>query len=176
VSTLIRRATASAIAATAVIALSACGTSFSAQTNQQYQAAEGTNQRGEVDSMNTVLVADDAGTAVVSAGLVNQTDTAQTLTDVTITTADGTTLDVTPPAGDVTIQPGKIVTLGSDSANLFGVAADAVAGRYVTITFEFSDAEDTRVDAPTVARNHTYESVVPYSAPVSAEEAAETAS
>jgi len=158
-----RRTTAAAVAAAATLALSACGTNFSAQTNQQYQAAEGANQRGEVDSMNTVLVADEDGKAVVSAGLVNKTDEEQKLTGVSITTKDGRQLTVESPGGDVTIAAGKITTLGSDAANAFTVPADAKAGDYVTITFSFSGAQDTEVDAPTVARSATYDSVVPAS-------------
>lgn len=158
--TLRRRVTATALASAAVLALGACGTSFSAQTNQQYQAAEGANVRGDVDAMNTVLVADESGTAVVSAGLVNKTDAEQTLTGVTIN-AGGQQLKVEPPASEIVIAPGRIVTLGSTADNAFKVLSNAKAGAYVTFTFTFSDAKDTVVEAPTVARSATYESVVP---------------
>ena len=155
-----RRVTASALACAAVFALGACGTSFSAQTNQQYQAAEGANARGDVDAMNTVVVADEAGTGVVSVGLVNKTDAKQTLTGITITTADGSKIAVSAPAADVEIGPGDIVTLGSSDELAFRIAEGAEAGDYVTISFAFSDARATEVKAPTVMRNHTYESVV----------------
>lgn len=155
-----RRTTVSAVAAAAVLGLSACGTSFNAQTNQQYQAAEGANQRGEVDAMNTVLVADEDGTGVLAAGLVNKTDSAQKLTRVTITTSDGKQLTVDAPAEAVTIAPGKIVSLGQTEADAFSVPDGAAAGRYVTVTFSFSHARDTEVDAPSAARSDTYENIV----------------
>lgn len=155
-----RRTTVSAVVAAAVLGLSACGTNFSAQTNQQYQAAEGANQRGEVDAMNTVLVADEDGTGVLAAGLVNKTDSAQKLTGVTITTSDGKQLTVDAPAEAVTVPAGKIVSLGQADTDAFSVPEGAAAGRYVTVTFSFSNAQDTVVEAPSAARSDTYENIV----------------
>ncbi len=159
-----RRVTASVLAATAALTMGACGTNFSAQTNQQYQAAEGANSRGEVDVMNTVLVADEDGAGVVSAGVVNQTDDPQTITAVTITTGDGQSLTVEAPKTPVEVPAGDIVTLGQTGGDaLYVVPEGAEAGDYVTISLTFSDAPATEVDAPTVARSETYAEVAPAS-------------
>lgn len=153
-----RPAAAGAFALTAVFALGACGTSFNAQTNQQYQAAEGANQRGDVNSMNTVIVVGEDGTGVVSAGLVNKTDDEQTLSEITVADADGQELEVSAPSEDVTIRSGAIVTLGSSEENVFSVEG-AEAGDYVTVTLSFEDAAETEVNTPVVERSETYEEV-----------------
>ena len=86
----VRRRLAATFATTTLLALSACG--FDAQTNQQYQAAVGANLYGDVDVLNSVLVANDDGSATVSAGFVNNTDDEQGLSSVSVTTMDGNEL------------------------------------------------------------------------------------
>ena len=58
-----RRLAAASLAVAATVALSACGTGFSAQTNKVYQPAVGANERGDVESHNTLLVSNGDGSA-----------------------------------------------------------------------------------------------------------------
>lgn len=155
-----RRLLTGALVLTSTLAIGACGTSFDAATNQQYQAAEGANARSEVNSMNTVVVADESGSGVLSAGLVNETETEQTLTGITVTTSAGEELEIEPPAEDVVIPALGLVTLGSSEETAFTVPLGAEAGTYVTVVLTFSDAVDTEVQTPVVDRSETYESVV----------------
>src|SRR4051794_11198165 len=62
-----RRIAAAAIATTALLTLGACGTSFNAQTSKVYQASVGADHRGDLDVMNTLLVANEDGSATLSA-------------------------------------------------------------------------------------------------------------
>src|SRR4051794_15688522 len=66
-----RRLAAASLAVTTMLSLGACGTGFSAQTNQVYQPAVGADARGDVDALNTLLVANPNGSATVSVGLQN---------------------------------------------------------------------------------------------------------
>lgn len=158
--TLRRRLLATSTATLAALALGACGTSFNAQTNQQYQAAEGANLNGEVDVKNAVLVVAEDGSATVSAGIVSQLDEAEAITNVTVDGPDGP-LDVVRLARSVLQLPAKdIVTLGSSRENAFTVQdAGDIAGRYVTLTISFDSSPDVTIDAPAVERSATYDSV-----------------
>ena len=64
-----RRIAATALAMTAALTLGGCGTSFNAQTTHIYQPAVGANHHGEMDVLNTLLVANDDGSATLSAGI-----------------------------------------------------------------------------------------------------------
>ena len=65
-----RRIAATALATTALLSLGACGTSFNAQTSKVYQAAVGADHRGELDVMNTQLVANDDGSATIQRTII----------------------------------------------------------------------------------------------------------
>jgi hypothetical protein len=155
-----RALAAAALTVTAGLTLSACGTSFGAQTNKVYQPAVGANARGEVDVLNALLVANPDGTATVSAGVVNNADTEQTLSSVEATTLDGKTL----PVEDVTtkqlpLKPGVYNLLGSSTdAGGFRVKG-AEPGLYVKVTFTFSDSSPVTIEAPVVARTAEYDNI-----------------
>ena len=167
-----RRLAASSLAVAAVLGLSACGTSFSAQTNQVYQPAAGANARGPVDSLGTLLVANADGSATLSAALHNNQTKDETLTSVTVATQDGQQLQVRSPKIALPVPSDVLTTLGTvDSGAVFTVAEGAVAGGYVEITYTFSDSGTLTVDAPVVARNASYAGI---SGPVAEEEAVET--
>jgi hypothetical protein len=148
-----RRLTAVSLTVVAGLTLTACGTSFGAQTNQVYQPAVGTNERGEVESHNTLLVGNGDGSATLSAGLVNTLDDAQTLTSVAVTDPEGKTLTVRKPKAPLSLPPGLLTTIGGQTPDsVFIVAQGAEPGAYVKVTYTFSRSGEIVVDAPVVAR------------------------
>lgn len=155
-----RRLTAASMAVTAALTLSACGTGFSAQTNQVYQPSVGANERGDVDSFNTLLVGNADGTATLSTALVNNLDDDQTLTSVSVTDGDGNELAVRSPRIALPLPSRVLTQTGGDDAAVFTVAEGAEPGDYVEVTFTFSDSGPLRVDTPVVARTAEYDSVV----------------
>ncbi len=172
----VRRRLAATFAATALLALSACG--FDAQTNQQYQAAVGANSHGDVDVLNAMLVANDDGSATVSAALVNKTDDEQRLASVTVTTLAGEELVVRSPKLPPLPLPADVLTnLGSAGDTIsYSVTQGAKAGFYVKVTFTFSGTSPVTIEAPVVARTAAYDKVTGGSPTdeVEAETAAET--
>ena len=157
-----RRLAAAALATTALLTLGGCGTGFSAQTNQVYQAGVGANHRGEMDVLNTLFVANEDGSATLSAAIVNNTDSEEELASITATTLDGkelavrnTKLKAQPiPAGDLTL-----VGRASDT-QAFWISEGATAGDYVRVTLIFKDAAPVTIEAPVVARKAEYDKVV----------------
>lgn len=148
-----RRLTAVSLTVVAGLTLTACGTSFDAQTNQVYQPAVGANERGEVESHNTLLVANRDGSATLSAGVTSTLDADQTLTKVTVTDEAGETLSVQAPKSALTLPAGALVTLGGVTTDsVFVVTSGADPGAYVRITYTFSDSSPLEVRAPVVAR------------------------
>ena len=161
-----RRLAATALATTALLALGACGTSFNAQTSKVYQAAVGADHRGELDVMNTQLVANDDGSATLSASIVNNTKTEQKLESVTATTLGGEELTV--------IKRGESLALPSDVGTIVGAVASpsgfwitkgADAGHYVRLTLTFTDAAPVTIEAPVVSRTSEYDEVATAPAP-----------
>lgn len=167
----VRRRLAATFAATALLALSACG--FEAQTNQQYQAAVGANSHGDVDVLNALLVANKDGSATVSAAFVNKTDDEQGLSSVTVATLAGAELPVRGLRSLLPIPVGTLTNLGfATDAGGFVVTEGAEAGYYVKVTFNFTDAAPVTIEAPVVARTADYDKVTGNDA-TSAETAAE---
>jgi hypothetical protein len=149
-----RRLTAISLAVVAGLTLSACGTNFGAQTNQVYQPAVGANERGDVETHNTLLVVNRDGSATLSAGLVNTLDDEQTVTGVTVATKDGESLTVRRPKGSFKLPPGQLVSLGGkDASGVFVVTEGAEPGAYVDLTISFSGSSPLTVEAPVVARS-----------------------
>jgi len=148
-----RRLTAVSLTVVAGLTLTACGTSFGAQTNKVYQPAVGTNERGEVESHNTLLVGNRDGSATLSAGLVNNLDDAQTLTGVTVTDEEGTSLTVRKPKAALSLPSKVLTTLGGETPDsVFVVTEGAEPGDYVKVTYTFSDSAELVVNSPVVAR------------------------
>ncbi|AWB91238.1 hypothetical protein C3E78_02810 [Aeromicrobium chenweiae] len=143
------------------LGLAGCGTGFGAQTNQQYQPGVGANVRGDVDSMNTLLVANPDGSATLSAALQNNLDEDQDLSSVSVTTLDDKELQVTAPDEQLPLKPGYLTTLGGDDpAGVYVVDKDVPSGIYVKITLSFSDSSPVTIEAPVVDRTTEYASVV----------------
>jgi hypothetical protein len=160
VRTLRRPITLAAAVAAAALALGGCSdTNFGAQTNQQYQPAVGANHRGDVNVLNTLLVANGNGSATVSAGVVNTTDDTDAITGITATTLGGDQLRVTGPESDVAIDPETNVALGRTGEEAVFVVADAPVGQYVRLTVTFETAQPATIEAPVVTRTEAYADV-----------------
>lgn len=102
-----RRTALAGAAATLSIALAACSASFSAQTLQPYQSAEGTNiESGQIKLRNLLVLADAGGKGELHGVVVNDGDDADTL--VTIDQAADGTQDGQAGAD----QPGKVEFTG----------------------------------------------------------------
>lgn len=148
-----RRLAATALATTALLALGGCGTGFSAQTNQVYQAGVGANHRGDIDVLNTLFVANEDGSATLSAAIVNNTGAKDKLTSVTVTTLDDKQLQVS-GSKDVDLPAGDLKT-----ADGFFISKGATAGDYVKVTLEFDDTAPVTIEAPVVTRSEEYADV-----------------
>ena len=148
-----RRLAATALATTALLALGACGTGFSAQTNQVYQAGVGANHRGDIDVMNTLFVANEDGSATLSAAIVNNTKAEDELSSITVTTLDDKQL----PVGDS--EPVKLPAGDLTSAEGFWITKGATAGDYVKVTLTFSTTAPVTIEAPVVTRTEQYADV-----------------
>jgi len=161
-----RRLAATALATTALLTLGACGTSFNAQTSKVYQAAVGADHRGELDVMNTQLVANDDGSATLSASIVNNTKTEQSLDSVSATTLGDDELPVTGAEETVKLLPGVGTIVGAvASPSGFWITKGAEPGRYVRLTLTFDNAAPVTIEAPVVARTAEYDSVATAPAP-----------
>lgn len=148
-----RRLTAVCLAAAASLSLSACGTGFNAQTNQVYQPAIGANERGDVESHNTLLVTNRDGSATLSAGLLNTLDQTQTITSVSVAAQGGDELTVRSPKIALPLPSGVLTTLGGATEGaVFVVTQGAEPGAYVDVTYTFSDSGPLTVKSPVVAR------------------------
>ena len=147
-----RGLSAAALAVTAGLTLGACGTSFSAQTNQIYQPAVGANARGDVDSHNTQLVGNADGSATLSAALVNNLDDDQTLTSVEVSNEEGDVLTVRAPKTALPLPSGELIMIGGAATSAYIVAEGADPGDNVVVTYTFSDSGPLSVTSPVVAR------------------------
>jgi len=148
-----RRLSAVSLVVVAGLSLSACGTSFGAQTNKVYQPAVGANERGDVESHNTLLVSNGDGSATLSAGLVNELDEDQTLTSVTVTDEEGADLAVRSPKIALPLPSGVLTSLGGvTDGGVFVVTAGAEPGAYVNVTYTFSGSGELTVKSPVVSR------------------------
>ena len=153
------RRLASIAAATAALAsLSACGTNFGAQTNQQYQAAAGANHRsGDVQVLGAVLVANADGSATLSGALLNKTGTVEQLTGISAATLDGKRLSTAVDNGPVRLDlpVDSAIQLGAHKS-LVAFVETVTAGGYATLTLEFSDSPSVKLDVPIVTRTAEY--------------------
>ncbi len=165
---LTRRSLAATAVVAAVLAAGGCGTSFNAQTSQQYQAGTGADSRSTpVQVLAALAVVSADGSATLSATLINTTDTDQRLTSVTLTAADGTELAVTSAdVEELTIAPGQTRTLGrvddgthDHKSKIYTVAGIEPVGAYYTLTLTFADAGEVTIDIPTVRRSAAYADV-----------------
>lgn len=153
------RFTAATIAIVASLGLSACGTGFDAQTNQQYQAAAGANHReGDVEIHGAVLVENADGTATLAGTLLNTSDQVQQLAGFSAETLEGDVLKTSKnPPLDLPVD--EALQLGKDKQFVITVD-DVAAGDYVTLTFEFSGSDAVQLNVPVDDRNDWYDDII----------------
>ncbi|RZI88548.1 MAG: hypothetical protein EOO67_13015, partial [Microbacterium sp.] len=128
------------VAALLAPALAACG--FGAQTDQIYQAAQGTDNRDTaVKILNAVVVAGENGAGTFAGSLVNETDVAQNLTQIS---GDGVTAATS--TDQLTVAPQSLLNLGEPFIGPKGGKLPQVVltgtpieiGRFVRLTLTFS--------------------------------------
>lgn len=152
------RLAAAALVAVSATTLSACGTSFSAQTNQQYQAAVGANLRkGDLQLYNAVLVKNPDDTYTLSAGLLAEYG-AQTITAVSVTSLSGTDAKAT-LTGKISVPENKLVKIGA-KGEIIASGSALKDGEYATVTFTADPGGQIALDVPLVDRDMpSYDSI-----------------
>lgn len=149
----VRRSIAAAAVLLAAPALSSCGVSFGAQTDQVYNPSVGVDDRsGQVDVLNALIVSGTNGSGTVVASLVNKNQQ----TDDTLKGVSGAGKDAgmtVKPGGDTTIPAGGLLNLATQGAvTIHGQRV--VPGNFVTITFSFDRAQSVTLDVPVVSHSN----------------------
>lgn len=152
----LRRRPSRALAAAALVlaapALAACG--FNVQTDQQYQAAVGVDNRtATIDVLNAVIVSEEDGAGAFVATFVNNSvDTAHKVLSIQPEGAEATVLGKE-------IAPEGLLSLADEEAPVT-VNGEAVApGGFVEVTIEFDNGQQSVVNAPVVAAEGDYAGV-----------------
>jgi hypothetical protein len=149
----VRRSIAAAAVLLAAPALSSCGVSFGAQTDQVYNPSVGVDDRsGQVDVLNALIVSGTDGSGTVVATLVNNDQQ----TDDTLKGVAGAGKDAgmtVKPGGDTTIPAGGVLNLATKGAVTIR-GQRVVPGNFVTITFSFDRAQSVTLDVPVVSHSN----------------------
>jgi hypothetical protein len=149
----VRRSLAAVVVALMVPVLSSCGVNFSAQTDQVYQPAVGSDDRSSmVDVLNAMVVSGSTGSGTVVATLVNN-DQAQ---DDTLRGVAGAGKDASikvTPGGDTTIPTAGLLNLAT-SGSIFATGEQLEPGSFVELTFTFDRAEPVTLDVPVVSADN----------------------
>lgn len=130
--------------------LAACG--FGAQTDQVYQAAQGVNDRsGTIEILNAAIVAATDGSGTFAGSLVNESDTAQTISNITA-------VDATPTGVNITIPGKTLVNLanpvpGTNKPQLSFAGNGIKVGGDIRLIFTFSGGGSSMVDVPVVSND-----------------------
>ncbi|TSD68197.1 hypothetical protein [Aeromicrobium piscarium] len=176
-----RRIAAIALVAASPLVLSACGTSFSAQTNQQYQQSIGANLRdtdAPVQIYNGLFVDNGDGTATFSGALlaraedqvVESVEVTSSGTDVTASPSGTPTLVDLPNGIELTAE--LLAPVGADG-EIIVEDDEVVEGRYALVTLNLSSGQQVSLNVPVVARSEMYSSVATESQTPSPEQLAE---
>ena len=149
----VRRSIAAAAVLLAAPALSSCGVSFGAQTDQVYNPSVGVDDRsGQVDVLNALIVSGTNGSGAVVATLVNNDQQ----TDDTLKGVSGAGKDAgmtVKPGGDTTIPAGGVLNLATKGAVTIR-GQRVVPGNFVTITFSFDRVQSVTLDVPVVSHSN----------------------
>jgi hypothetical protein len=135
--------------------VAACSTNFGAETDRVYQPARGTDSRsGDVEILNAVIVAPSKGQGTVSAMLANDATTDDTLTGVMLgdkqaTISGGQTASQIKGGGTLNLAQSGAVTVKDPSI---------VPGDFVTLTFQFQNADSATLQVPVVPNTGDYAS------------------
>jgi hypothetical protein len=173
-----RTVTAAAAALLAVPALSACGVSFSAQTDQPYQPGDGVVDRsGSIDVLNALVVSDTPGSGRLVVGLANNADESDALTGVN-GAGDDDSVSYELGDGSTDIPAGGFLDLSDDDVVMVQVTGSEEAvlpGQFLRLTFQFENADDVTVNVPVLEQNEDYEDVeMPSASPTESSESTES--
>lgn len=147
--------------------LTACAANFSAQTQQQYQPAVGTDDRdGDVYVINAVIVADQAGNGTVVTTLISQ-QSDDYLQGFSAEDSKGGALktnklpaitgsqDPNAPSNGIALPAQQSVKIPDDGA--LQVSGDTITpGTFATLTLTFVEAAPATIDVPVVPRSGPY--------------------
>jgi len=128
--------------------VAACG--FNAQTDQDYQAAVGPNDRsGQIDVLNALIVSDQEGQGTFAGTLVNKS----TSKDGRLVSVSGATL-----AAPIKIRPESAVNLAESGA--VHIEEDSIKpGVMVPVTLRFESGQTTEMTVPVVGPAAPYDTV-----------------
>jgi copper(I)-binding protein len=168
------RTVTAAAALLAVPALSACGVSFNAQTDQPYQPGDGVIERsGPIDVLNALVVSDTPGSGRLVAGLVNNTDEGDALTGVN-GAGDDDAVSYELGDGSTDIPGGGFIDLSDDDVVMVQVSGSeesVLPGQFLRLTLQFENADDVTVNVPVLEQNEDYEDVeLPSASPTESSE------
>lgn len=158
--TLRRRLAATALVAASPFALSACGTSFNAQTNQQYQPGIGTNVRDldvSVQVYNGLFVDNGDGTATFSGAFLARGEDEQIIESVEVSPGEGQSVQATLVAP--LRLPAEVLVPVGENGEIFVESPDVRAGYYVTMTITLASGEEISLQVPVEPREEMYASV-----------------
>lgn len=150
------RRTAVAALVLAIPALGACG--FNAQTDQPYQPAVGANDRNSnVDVLGAVVVSNKSGTGNFIVTLVNN-DTSRPDKLVSI---QGNGVQVAAPVTPQIPPEGKVNLADKSVGGVLVKGTNVVAGGYVTLRLNFTNADPVTVDVPVITDTGPYVGLAP---------------
>ena len=176
-----RRIAAIALVAASPLVLSACGTSFSAQTNQQYQQSIGANLRdtdAPVQIYNGLFVDNGDGTATFSGALLARAED-QVVESVEVTSS-GTDVNASPSGTPTLVDLPNGIELTAELLAPVGADGEIIVEddevvevRYALVTLNLSSGQQVSLNVPVVARSEMYSSVATESQTPSPEQLAE---
>lgn len=146
----VRRCFAAVAVLAVAPALSSCGSSFGAQTNQVYNPSRGVDNRdGDVDVLNALIVTGSDGSGTLVATLVdNDQVKADALKGIAGAGQDAALTGQV--SGDTTIPAAGLLNLATQGdVSLRGKRI--VPGNFVEITFSFDHAGSATLDVPVVS-------------------------
>lgn len=132
-----RRLASLVVATGAAVALAGCGTNIGAQTQDWYDATDGTNSSAESSlqgmAVRSVVVVSDGTDAAVVGTFVNTSDDTDGVTGISVA---GESATIT---GDLDVEPGQSVRLGPPGearAQVDGADLEPGSTATVEVTFE----------------------------------------
>lgn len=151
---------AAAAAFVALPALSACGVSFGAQTDQVYTPADGENDRqGQVDVLNALIVSGTDGSGRLIAGLANN-DPAEDNELVAVQGAGENQAVTVTIDGTAEIPAGEMIQLADEPmVSVEGDPESIAPGRFVRLTFQLDSGESATLNVPVLAHDGYYSDV-----------------
>jgi hypothetical protein len=153
------RGSVAVVAALTCFGLTGCGADFNAQTNQQYQAGVGTDDRSNpVYVLGALVVARDNGAGTLVGSLINQVRASDELVSVTAKDASGQPITATSIPQPITLTSQQAVKL-QDGGTVRLSGPGVVLGDFITVTFSFQQAAPIAVEVPVVPYSRIYSGI-----------------